>query len=445
MIRLLAAAVLIALSPVAHADVSPNDISIANFNPAQAVAPISTVQGPGVKIGEGTVLRPVFGVETGFVSNVFYTDTNPQASGVLRLLAQVGTASFGIDRLSSNATPDSDQPTNVNRGSLEYSANLRASYDIMLTTNDTVQDTGGLGLGLTLHGLTNPGGRFSVGVDDEFVRLIRAANFETDANTNRDINNFTLSLHYQPPDRSISGYFYFSNTLDLFERAEQRFANRMTNRFGLHPTWQWLPKTQVYGDFSWGIQNSINDSAIKSNSYPLTTLLGISTLITAKTIANLNAGYTNGFYSSGPSFSAPTVNASVTLQHSPLGRATFGYSLLYTDSINANYYRDHVLYLTAQQLFSPVVLMVQPEFHARKYAGVNMAVPDIAGPDTRNDLIFAVVAGLNYNFRNWFSVGLNYRFSTVQTDYRYLIPGNPMPTDPSYIRHEMLLGARAAL
>jgi hypothetical protein len=53
------------------ADINPNDISISSFNPEDAVAPSSTIEGPGIKIGEGTVLRPVFGIETGFVSNVF--------------------------------------------------------------------------------------------------------------------------------------------------------------------------------------------------------------------------------------------------------------------------------------------------------------------------------------------------------------------------------------
>ncbi|HEY5947188.1 MAG TPA: hypothetical protein VIV40_16910, partial [Kofleriaceae bacterium] len=82
---------LLTFSASAYADVNPNDISIGAFNPEDAVAPVSSIEGSGIKIGEGTVLRPVFGIETGFVSNVFYETSGegPNGAGVLRLLAQI--------------------------------------------------------------------------------------------------------------------------------------------------------------------------------------------------------------------------------------------------------------------------------------------------------------------------------------------------------------------
>ena len=52
------------LERAASADIAPNEISISAFNPGDAVAPASTVEGPGIKVGEGTVLHPVFGIET---------------------------------------------------------------------------------------------------------------------------------------------------------------------------------------------------------------------------------------------------------------------------------------------------------------------------------------------------------------------------------------------
>src|SRR2546421_4903749 len=84
------------------ASAAPNtssSLAIAAFDPEQAVAPISIVEGPGWKVGEGTVLHPVFGIETGYESNVFYSSANEQAAGVLRLLGQIGVASLSIARL----------------------------------------------------------------------------------------------------------------------------------------------------------------------------------------------------------------------------------------------------------------------------------------------------------------------------------------------------------
>ena len=72
--------------------------------------------------------------------------------------------------------------------------------------------------------------RFTFAIEDDFHRMIRAANFETDANTNRDINRLRLLLGYQPRDHSISGYLYYLNVIDIFESDEQAFANRMTNQ-----------------------------------------------------------------------------------------------------------------------------------------------------------------------------------------------------------------------
>ncbi len=442
MTRLFASlALLLALEAVAVADISPNDLSIASFDPEDMVAPVSTVEGPGIKIGEGTTLYPAFGVETGFISNVFYTPDNPEAGGVLRLLAQIGAGSLNSIRLKPADESDSNAS---DAGSFQYRADLRASYDLMLSGNEAVQGTGGLGIGATLRGLTNPTGRWSFGFDDEFMRLIRAANFETDANTNRDINGLTLNLLYHPSDSSISGFAYYTNTIDVFERSEQQFADRMLNVFGLHPQWRWLPQTYVYADVSIGYDTGIGGS-MKVSSTPFTAVGGLATLLTLKTTFDFHAGYTNGFYSTGPSYSAPTMGTQIGYRYSPFGRVLLSYDWLYSDSVNANFYRDHVIRLWWQQLVVPFVVMVQPEVHFREYQGISTLIP--GAPDTRNDTIISVIAGVSYSFRNWIAATLDYHFTDVATDYRYMCTGMcPVPQlDPSFVRHELLLGMRVAM
>jgi len=438
--------VVLTLATEASADPSPNDISISTFNPEDAVAPASSVEGPGIQIGEGTVLHPVFGIETGYISNVFYQDKNTQPAGVLRLIAQIGAASLGSARLSPSAM---DPDTQTNLGEFEYRANLRLSYDLIFAGNNdaTARDannSGGLGVGASLKGIVHPMGTFAFGFDEDFQRLIRAANYETDANTNRDINNIQLNLLYQPRDSAINGYLYYRNMIDVFERSQNSFVDRWSNIVGLHPQWRFAPESQVYLDLSWGAVTPLSNSNTKGASYPLTLRAGIATLLTLKTTLNIDAGYSNGFYSAGPSFSAPVVGASVGYRYSPLGRAALGYMLQYADSINSNYYRDHIIYGTLQQLVNPLVFMIQPELHFREYSGVNSALPTLMGPDTRDDVIISVIAGFHYNFRNWFAATLDYRFTSVQTDYRYTA-GTTVIDDPSYVRHEILAGVRVAM
>ena len=432
-----ASAVLIALEASAAAQANPNALAISSFDPASAVAPISAVEGPGVKIGEGTVLRPVFGMETGVISNVFYESVDPNAAGVLRLLAQVGTGSLPMSRLASQGATDDM----TDKGSVQYRADLRASYDFILSSDDTAADTGGLGLGASLHALFNPMGRLSFGIDEDFQRLIRAANYETNVNTNRDLNALQLTLLYHPRDRSLGGYLYYNNNIDIFESDAQEFADRWSHRVGIHPTWQWLPQTQFYADVSQAVVAPLRSSSQKVTSYPFAAMAGVSTLLTLKTTLNLYAGYTNGFYTSGPSFSAPMFGATFGYRYSPLGRVALAYSLMYQDSINANYFRDHVVQLLFEQQLNPFVIVAQPEVHFRQYNGVTI----VDGPMTRDDLIFAVVAGVHYNFRNWIAATVNYRFSLVETEYRYMPIGGGSVLDPSYARHELLAGLRFAM
>src|SRR5262249_51014071 len=150
-------------------------------------------------------------------------------------------------------------------------------------------------------------------------------------------------------------------------------------------------------------------------SYPFHALAGIASLLTLKTTFILQAGYTNGFYTSGPNFSAPIIDGLLTWRYSPKARLGLSYDLVYTDSVTANFYRDHILRVFVQQAVDPVVFMVQPELHFREYQGVTVGMGD------RDDTIVAIRAGVHYAFRNWIAAVLDYKFSTVQTDFRYMI------------------------
>jgi len=422
--------------------------AVASFDPSDAVAPISVVEGPGVKVGEGTVLHPIFGVETGFISNVFYEDEDPNPAGVLRLLAQMGAGSLPLSRLTSpgmltydQAGSGDEQTSAASAGDFQYRADARLSYDLLLSTNNRTSDAGGLGAGATARGLVNPLRTWAFGFAEEVRRLIRSANFETDADTNRVINDIKLRLFFQPQGRTLSGFLRYDNTIDYFERQRQRFANRMQHTFGIRGMWRLFPMTRVYADASIGIYGGLGADSTKVGSFPLTTLAGIQTLLSLNTTVSAQAGYTNGFYSSGPSYSAPVIGAEVGYRYSPLGRVTAMYQYMHQDSVNANYFRDHVVRLWLQQMYVPFALTVQPELHFRRYDGITI----VNGPSTRSDIIFSMAVGVHYNFRNWIAGTLGYNLSLVQTDYRYMpLPSGPMD-DPSYIRHELVVGVRVAM
>ena len=63
--------------------------------------------------------------------------------------------------------------------------------------------------------------------------------------------------------------------------------------------------------------------------------------------------------------------------------------------------------------------------------------------DTRDDTILGATLGVRYGFRDWIVGTLDYHLQDVQTDFRY-DAGGGMIINPSYVRHELLLGVRAA-
>lgn len=416
------------------------------MDPEDALNPISIVRGAGIKVGEGTVLQPQIGVETGIVSNVFYEDATPVTAGLLRIIAEIGTSSLTNQRLGIRATSQDDPNappqtlTTTSNGDFQYSADLYATYDQYLSSNKNVNAQGGLGGGLLLRGLVNPQRALQLGFQEHFSRTVRATNYESRSDTDRDVNSLGLRLSYVPQGRALGGYLYYENTIDVFEAESQQFANRLQNTIGLRVNWQWLPLTRIYVDVSQGYNTGIGDST-KVDSFPLTTVAGIQTALTLNTTLAGHIGYTNGFYSSGPSYSSVAGGLQLGYRYSPLGRATFSYNYAHQDSINANFYRDHRFNMTLEQYLVPFVIFAQPELMVRQYDGTLVMGTDASR--VRNDLIFGATAGVRYSFRDWLAATIDYHVQSVQTDFKY-DTGTGLIDDPSYVRHELLLGVRAA-
>lgn len=410
------------------------------------VSPTSIVQGAGVKVGEGTVIHPTFGVETGVVSNVFYEETEANTAGLLRLLFEVSMGSLSGERTGIHNADATDPAAQAREaGAFAYSNAAYLSWDQYLSGNDSVQKQGGLGVGLLLKGIVNPEKTLSLSYLENFTRVIRATNFESPVDTNRDINQLTLRLAFQPQGRNIGGYVYYKNVIDYFEENDQQFANRFQNTFGARLNYQWLPLTRVYADASLGVFSGLGSDSTKIDAFPLQVVAGIMTALTLNLTVNGRIGYTQGFYASGPDYATITGGVQVGYRYSPFGRATLLYSYDHEDSINANFYRDHQVRLNIDQQFVPFAVNVGAEFHLRQYSGLAevTGVMGVDGSDVRNDVIFGVTAGARYMFRNWAAAALDYRFGAVETDFRYDSGGGAID-DPSYLRHTLMLGFRAA-
>ncbi|MBP6525304.1 MAG: hypothetical protein KA249_07820, partial [Dermatophilaceae bacterium] len=393
-----------------------------------------------------TVLHPVLGVESGVISNVFYEDADPTFAGLLRVIAEFGIGSLPDQRLTgavAQSDPDADGEAAAkatNEGSFRFRADGRFAYEEYLSGNDNVQAQRNLAFAIRLRGIVRPQSTFSFQFEDELRRETRPTNYESRGALDRDINRLVLQGNFQPRGRTLSGHLRFQNTLDIFESDEHSFANRMQNTLGARLNWQWFPATRIYGDASLGFFGGLGDST-KVGSMPLRLLVGAQTVLTVNTTLNTRVGFGKGFYASGPDFTNVVFGAQFGYRFSPQGRMTVLYDYDFADSINANFYRDHAFGVQLAQQIDRWTLSLGGELRLRAYRGVLAEVGGAAMD--RSDLILSFPLNASYNFSDRLAGSIDYRFVTDQTDFRYMSDG--VTDDPSYTRHELLVGIRGAL
>lgn len=401
-----------------------------------AQAQDAVVEGPGYQVTEGTVLHPSVGMETGVISNVFYTEADPVVSPVLRLLAKFAFASRPEVRLENEGAE-----AKPSAPGLDFRAGVNFQYNEFLTSNTATQAQRDVAIGANLHLGILPKGTVAFLIDDHFARTTRPTNFESSQGLDRDVNKLTAQIKYQPSGRSISAKLRYENKIDVFESSSSSFANRMMNTGGLRIDWQFLPITRFYLDGSYGLISGLGDeaSSYKVNSTPLRLQAGSDTAITENTTIRTRAGYGFGFYSGGADFSGVLFALEFGYRYSPLGRVTIEYTRDFQDSINANYYAEHLVRFGVDQQIDKVTIGLAAAAHLRGYYSVNARV---GGADTRDDLIVRTELSAAYVIRDWLALTGHVGTGIVQTDYRSMVSG--VVDDPSFTRHEAMAGLSAA-
>lgn len=412
---------------------------------AQAEVAPGTVEGPGVKVGEGTVVHPTLGFETGVISNVFFEDTNENFSGIARVIAEFAASSLSRKRLASGSEGEAaasvadaeGATTTENPGDLQWDLNLRLAYEEWLSPNARVRAQRDLAVGADAAVIVNPRATWQFGAEDGFTREIRPTNYESRGNLDRDINKLVLKLKYQPEGRTISGHLAFTNLIDVFEGDNHDFANRIQNTLGARADWRLFPYTNIYGEASIGYFTGLGSASEKATSFPLRVTSGIQSAITVNTTAALHVGFAKGFYSAGPDFTMAVFGGRFGYRYSPEARSTILYDYNFADSINANFYRDHAIRLQHEQVVRDYLASAKAGLVFRSYRGID---PGLMGssPD-RSDVIFDATLAVSRSFRDWLAGSVEYHFETDQTGY--MQAGD----DPSYTRHQLLVGIRAAL
>jgi hypothetical protein len=417
---------------------------------AQGIETTEAVEGPGYPVGEGTVIHPVLGAEAGFTDNVFssYRESQRHASGILRIVAEAYIASKDIEPKTSAADlgeepMEAEDEAEPAAQSIRFRGGGRIDYQEYISTDEVVRSQRGIGADLLGDLAVAPEGTFSFSVKDHLIRSTKPTNFYSFEGTNRIANTLALGLTYQPGGHTMKGSLRWENQIDYFEDSDQQFANRMINLIHAGYDWQLFPYTKLYADVSYGFIGSMGSGgaipATKRSANPIRGGAGIATAITELFTVKGFLGWSYASYAGGSGYNTPILGAEVGYRYSPTGRLVGEYSWDHRDSLNGDYYRDHMLGIHVDQNISRIVGTAGAELRFRHYDGISMDI----GPPQRDDILFAGTARASYVLRDWLAVVADWRTEIDDTSYRSMFGGDVH--DPSYVRTEITAGVRAAL
>ena len=422
---------------------------------ALAIAPVNSVfaqeaivEGPGVQLGEGTVFHPSVSLETGVVSNVFYEDDNPEASGIARLVGafSIATQTHQTDSEIEPAIESEDEPLEAPPPPAKVDFRLGGQVVLLgyLSDNEEVRGQSDVGVALNGDVIFLPHGDVSFRLTDDFVRDTRPRNFESTGNLNRDFNHFTAGFMVQPQGRTISAGARYENIVDRFESSGAEFANRLQHLIALRGEWRLFPYTKFFVDGSYGFFGSLGDNELggmryHSGSNPLRVQAGVGTALTEVTTFRAYVGYGNGFYDTGPNFSNAIGGAEFGYRYTEYGRLRLIADYNFHDSLQANFFRDYSFMADLSQQFGLFVAGADAGVRIRAYRGIS---PVIGEPD-RDDVILFGSVRLAYLLRDWLAITGRVEATVDQTDYTYMA-GVGGTDSPEYQRYEAFLGVSAA-
>lgn len=399
------------------------------------------VEGKGMEVSPGTVIHPNVGAEFGVIDNLFYEQDSVVTTALMRLTANFALAS---EKIQPDEPVPGEEPGNEPAPqTFQFRASGGLRYEeFFYYDNPSTAAQRNLAFDTQAHLQVYPAGTWSFIGDDRLRRDVRPRNYEDPSSNSRIDNMLDLGLRYQPGGRTISGTLRYQNMLDVFEDAS--VANRMNHTLGLRGDWQWLPFTRFFSDVSVGFFGPVGSTGMdltKQGSMPIRGLVGVATTLTEPLTLKAHAGWGYAPYDAGEGYNGPLFDLEVGYQYAPAGRVVVEYAYDYEDSINANYFRDHKLQARIdQQLIDKLVLSGSVDLRLRGYRGITGMVGQMS--PSRDDVVFAATARAQYVLTERYYLTGSYVGSLDQTDFTY--PTVTGPDDPSYTRHELMFGARAA-
>lgn len=293
-------------------------------------------------LGSGPLrLHPGLFVEGGYDSNVFNEDDDelPATSTVTNLIAKLGAS-----------TPKANK--------VDFTAGAGVMYSEYFSDLAAVDAQSGFAIFGDAELVFNPNGAVAFALRDNFQRSNEAPNSENPLSFNRVFNQVGADLRIQPGGRVLTldiggAYNIFRHTAALDDLDRDRWDINAVGR------WKFLPKTaltlkfsQQFNRYAQANREIAYDNSVSFiqdligglnnvDSSPMRVTAGLTGLITNRVSLQLDAGYGNGFYDSGPNTSMFIGTLGLGYEISKVSKVRLGYNRDFRDSAFGNFAQFH--------------------------------------------------------------------------------------------------------
>ncbi|QQR89236.1 MAG: hypothetical protein IPJ88_13625 [Myxococcales bacterium] len=400
-------------------------------------------EGRGFRAGD-LELHPGLGVEGGWDSNIYFSESSPVDSALLRVSPHLLVSTIGADRLEESG--------NKELPSIIFKGGVNGAFYHYFENNTRDNMSAGATMDLTL----NPGRIFSVDFHERFLRSIRpftqAINSASPYNFARDRNNVGVDAILSSRGGVLTGRLGYDFGFDYFEEQLFRFGTNLRHDIHGSMSWSFLPHTSIVYEASLDIQdytdaNSGAATTLLSDNQRFRTRLGLNGALTQRLSFSIFGGYSVGFYEVAEEFNSLIAQAELRYKLFENVKLTLGYDREYYSSFLGNFYRSDRGYFNVNTIVAGrLMLGLQADLAYLDYG--QALAPDgsfVGDSPDRKDVRASGKLFAEYRVKDWWAFSGSLAYLGTFTDFRYVVDQGTTGTflDPArFSKFEAWLGTR---
>jgi hypothetical protein len=401
-------------------------------------------QGRGVLVGTFE-LHPGIGAEIGYDSNVFLSE-QPESSAVLRVSPSLYLSTLTGERMQNE----------------QRKVSFRAGISGALKHYFATEQGTDMGVGEDAKLSWNASSIFTLELFQDYKRSIdpfgepggvTGAGDEDDYGRNQLGGGTRLQL--STPGKLLKGGLGYRIDWDSFEGGDDNVFDAndsLRHSIGADTSWEFLPKTAVFWNGTFGIHDYIHEDApglgIRSNSKSVGNKLGINGGLTEQVGFTIAGGY--DAYSSDDGNDSESITAQVEARWRFIQTSSWslGYDRTLRPSFQGSTMRTDRIKTALGGIFGGVVALgVKAEVSFVDF-GEDLTFGTAEDLRERNDTHLLLNLSGEYRFVDWFAVTGEVGYQQNFTDFYIDImtaPGETSRNYAKYKRFEAWLGLRAFL